>query len=64
MKIFYVQNNIGRAKYVVSYHDGESKHKDGSPFYGMAILKSKGALAAFVQKLYAQGYTERKGFTV
>ena len=39
-KLFYTQDNIGKAKYTVSYTDG-STHKDGSPFYGFAIFKNK-----------------------
>jgi len=40
-KYYYEQNNIGKAKYTVSYHDGIQTHKDGSNFYGMKIFKNK-----------------------
>ena len=41
MKKYTVQFNIGHAKYVVNYHGGEKFHKDGSPFYDIAIFNSK-----------------------
>jgi len=56
MRTFYQRDNIGKAKYTVSYHDGESTHKDGSPFYGIAIFKNKPTLAAFIKDLKKQGY--------
>ena len=45
-KRFYQQDGIGRAKYTISYHDGKSKHKDGSDFYGIQIIKNKKELDA------------------
>jgi hypothetical protein len=63
MKTFYTQDNIGRAKYTVSYHDGESKYKDGSKFFDMAIFKNKKKRDAFVLGLVSKGYTE-KHFTI
>ena len=59
MKLYYRQDNIGTAKYTVSYHDGESKHKDGSNFYGIACFKNKKKLATFIKGLLNDGYTER-----
>ena len=49
-KLFYTQDNIGKAKYTVSYTDG-STHKDGSPFYGFAIFKNKVKRNAFISEL-------------
>lgn len=57
-KQFYQQTNIGKAKYVVSYYDGEKKHKDGSPFYDIATFKSKNRLKVFLSNLKKQNYTE------
>lgn len=57
MKQYYIQENIGTAKYVVSYHDGVKTHKDGSPFYDIAIYKSSQAMYVFVNKLRSNGYT-------
>jgi len=45
MKMFYVQTNIGRVKYVVNYHDGCKKHRDGSNFFDIATFKNKKKLA-------------------
>ena len=59
MKTFYTIDNVGRAKYTVSIHDGVSTHEDGSPFYGIEIFKNKKKKQAFVKKLIAQGYKER-----
>lgn len=58
-KIFHVQNNIGKAKYVVSYHDGEKKHRDGSEFFDVSIFHNKKKLAKFVSGLRSIGYAER-----
>jgi hypothetical protein len=60
-KLYYRQDNIGKAKYTISSHDGVTMHKDGSPFYDIEIFKSKKALANFEKSLKAKGYTERIG---
>ena len=57
-KNYYIQYGIGKAKYCVSYHDGISTHKDGSPFYGIAIFKNKIKLAAYIRSLTSEGYRE------
>ena len=62
MKRFYLLDNIGRAKYTVNYHDGQSKHKDGSDFYAMRIFRNKKAVAGFVQDLQRKGYREDSGW--
>lgn len=64
MKMFYLQDNIGRAKYTVSYHDGQSKHNDGSDFYAIRIFRNKKALAGFVEALRRDGYQDRTGVIV
>ncbi len=58
MKRFYVQNNIGTAKYVVNHHDGIKTHIDGSAFFDIAIFKNKKKLAKFVKGLIDNGYIE------
>ena len=60
MKTFYRQDNIGTAKYTVSYHDGAKKHSDGSPFFDVAIFRNKKKLDAFIKKLIAEGYKNRR----
>jgi hypothetical protein len=56
--VYRVSANVGKAKHAVSYHDGEKKHKDGSPFYDIAVFKNKPARDKFIKGLRAKGYTE------
>ena len=56
MKMYRVTNNIGKSKYVVSYHDGEKLHNDGSPFFDIAIFSNKKKLSVFVDGLLKSGY--------
>lgn len=58
MKMFYVQYNIGKAKYVVNHHDGSKKHKDGSDFFDISIFRNKKSLNEFIKKLHTDGYKE------
>lgn len=58
-KVFNLQQNIGRAKYVVNFHDGRSMHADHSPFFNTRIFSSKKRRDAFLTSLNAQGYTEQ-----
>lgn len=57
-KVFNIRYNIGRAKYVVSAHDGVQTHKDGSPFFDCAIFKNKRKMDAYVKELRENGYIE------
>lgn len=57
MKRFYTQRNVGKAKYLVSFHDSIKKHKDGSDFYDIMIFKNKLDLTIFENHLRLQGYT-------
>jgi hypothetical protein len=58
-KEFYIQYNIGKAKYVVSYHDGIKKHSDESNFFDIKIFKNKKLLNVFVNELKSEGYIEK-----
>lgn len=58
MKRFYIQNGIGKAKYIVNHHDGTKTHKDGSAFFDISIFKNKKELAKFTNNLRKNGYTE------
>lgn len=58
MKIFYSQDNIGNAKHTVSFHNGVKTHKDGSPFFDIAIFKNKKEMDQFKSKLSAKNYKE------
>lgn len=43
--------NVGKAKYVVSWWNGYSKHKDGSNAKDVKIFKNKRDLNAFIKNL-------------
>lgn len=59
MKNFYEMQNVGRAKYLVNFHDGEKTHNDGSPFYDVKIFKNKKVKNEFVKNLTLNGYTPK-----
>lgn len=56
MKKYYTMYGVGKAKYVVNFHDGEKKHEDGSEFYDIRIFKNIKDLKAFTNDLGIQGY--------
>lgn len=56
MKQFNTKENVGKAKYVVNYHDGNKSHADGSPFFDIAIFSNKKKRDKFVRELSSQGY--------
>jgi len=58
-KNYYIQENIGKAKYLVNFHDGEKKHEDGSPFYDVKIFNNKKDLEQFISQLKEEGYVEK-----
>ena len=58
MKTLYTQYGIGKSKWSVSFHDGVSKHPDGSPFFAIRLFKGKRKMEAFVDALKSLGYTE------
>ncbi len=60
MKNFNLNYNIGKAKYVVNFHDGVKKHKDGSCFYDIEIFKNKIKLSIFIKTLINNGYTQKQ----
>jgi len=61
-KTFYRLDNIGKAKYTVNYHDGVKKHRDGSPFFDIAIFRNKKRMQDFINKLISEGYKARSSF--
>jgi hypothetical protein len=56
---YHIRSNIGKARYVVSFHDGIKTHADGSEFYDIRIARNKRELNAFVSDLRRSGYVER-----
>ena len=59
MKRYYLMSNVGKAKYVVNYHNGESTHRDGSPFYDIALFSNKKKANAFIKGLINDDYKYR-----
>ena len=55
-KRYNQKDGVGKSKYVISYHDGKKKHKDGSDFFDMQIFRNKKDLAKFVNALHKGGY--------
>ena len=47
---------IGKAKYSIVSHDGKSKHKDGSPFWGIDTFKNKKDLEKAIKDYTKKGY--------
>lgn len=58
-KRYNIRQNIGKAKYIVNFHDGVKTHNDGSEFFDIKIFSNKKKLAAFIRDLTRQGYTEQ-----
>lgn len=56
MQTFNITQNVGKVKYLVSYHDGEKRHRDGSNFFDITCFKSKVKLNEFINSLVKQGY--------
>jgi len=57
-KRFKVGHNIGKAKYVISFHDGKSKHKDGSDFFGIETFRNQKEFEKGKNDLRKKGYIE------
>lgn len=55
-KRFNIKYGVGKSKYVVNYHDGVKKHKDGSDFFDVEILKNQKDLEAFKKALLQKGF--------
>jgi len=57
-KTYNTMSNVGKAKYVVNFQDGEKTHKDGSRFYDMSIFKNAKDLENFEKQLKSKGYVK------
>ena len=55
-KFYHIHYNVGKCKYVISYHDGIKKHKDNSNFYDIAIFHNKKDLNKFEKNLLKNNY--------
>jgi len=58
-KTFYIQNNVGKVKYLLNFHDGIQTHKDGSPFFGIYIFSNIKKLNNKIKELRSLGYQKR-----
>jgi hypothetical protein len=58
MKTFNLQYRIGKAKYVVIFHNGVKKHNDGSDFFDLMIFHNWKKLTDFLKVLKSEGYVE------
>ena len=57
---YNLRYNIGKAKYVVNFHDGKKTHKDGSKFFDIQIFSNKKNRDKFIKSLTTQGYKEAR----
>lgn len=58
MKRYNIQHNVGKCKYLVNYHNGITKHKDGSDFFDIATFTSKEKFKVFETSLLTKGYVK------
>lgn len=58
-KEYYLQDNIGKVKYSVSYYNGKKKNTDGSKFYDFKPFSNKKKRDDFVKELEEKGYVKR-----
>lgn len=56
MKRYYTQFNVGKVKYLVNYHNGISKDKDGSDFFDIATFTCKRKFMVFIDSLNCKGF--------
>jgi hypothetical protein len=59
MKTYYMQKNIGKCRYVISFHDGIKTHSDNSPFFDARIFSNKRNAQKFMRVLKSDGYMEQ-----
>ena len=57
-KRFNTNYGVGKSIFVVNYHDGVKKHKDGSDFFDVQIFKNQKDLEAFKKDLVSKGFVK------
>ena len=60
-KRYNVKQNVGKSKFVVNFHDGKKKHRDGSDFFDIEIFKNKKDLEKFEKELKTKGFIKEEG---
>jgi hypothetical protein len=63
-KSYQVMLNVGKVKYLVSFHDGKKFHNDGSPFYDVRTFKNKTEMNDFVKSLDKKGYLKKLSMNI
>lgn len=58
-KKYYTMYNVGKAKYLINYFDGESFYPDGSEFYGVKIFSNKREFERELRRMEKEGYKPR-----
>ena len=56
MRTATLQYNVGKVKYLVSFHNGVKTHPDGSPFSDIAIFNNARKTQRFIKNLKVDGY--------
>ena len=51
VKLYNIMFGVGKAKYVVNYHDGVKKYNDGSRFYDTTLFSNKLKMNKFIKFL-------------
>ena len=59
VKVYYMQYNVGKAKYVISHWNGIKQHNDGSPSYDITICSNKRECTKVISDLKKLGYVEK-----
>ena len=59
MKYWNLMRNIGMARYVVMFHDGKKKHRDGSRFEDVQIFSNRRDTEKFIKTLTNRGYVRK-----
>ena len=59
-KRYNTTSNVGKAKYVINFHDGKKKNKDGSDFFDMKIFKNKRDFEKFEKELKSKRFVKEE----
>ncbi len=55
-KVFNIQFNVGKCKYVINYHNGIKRHPDGSKFFDIDVYSNKKKFELRQKQLLNLGY--------
>lgn len=57
-KHYNIKKNVGKVKYLISFHNGKKMHKDGSQFFDIRCFSNKKQANAFEKDLIQKGYIQ------